>query len=57
MEEGQTLQWSKEKDRHYNGQKKRTDTTMVKIQRTTMIYETLHRKLNTNIKNEHTQNK
>jgi hypothetical protein len=29
----QTIQWSKEKDRQYNGQKKKTDNTMVKRKR------------------------
>jgi ribosomal protein L37E len=26
----QTIQWPKEKDRQYNGQKKKTDNTMIK---------------------------
>jgi hypothetical protein len=44
----QTIQWSKEKDRQYNGQKKKTDNTMVKrkrAKRQTTIYKTLHIKL------------
>jgi hypothetical protein len=32
----QTIQWSKEKDRPYNGQKKKTDNTMIKRKRQTI---------------------
>ena len=32
----QTIQWTKEKDRQYNGQKKKTDNTMVKRKRQTI---------------------
>jgi hypothetical protein len=30
----QTIQWTKEKDRQYNGQRKKTDNTMDKRKRT-----------------------
>jgi hypothetical protein len=32
----QTIQWSKEKDRQYNEQKKKTDNTMAKRKRQTI---------------------
>jgi hypothetical protein len=32
----QTIQWTKEKDRQYNGQKKKTDNTMDKRKRQTI---------------------
>jgi hypothetical protein len=32
----QTIQWTKEKDRQYNGQKKKTDNTMAKRKRQTI---------------------
>ena len=32
----QTIQWSKEKDRQYNGQKKKTDNTIAKRKRQTI---------------------
>jgi hypothetical protein len=32
----QTIQWSREKDRQYNGQEKKTDNTMVKRKRQTI---------------------
>jgi hypothetical protein len=32
----QTIQWSKEKDRQYNDQKKKTDNTMAKRKRQTI---------------------
>jgi hypothetical protein len=40
----QTIQWPKVKDRQYNGQKKKTDNTMNKRKRQTMVNKILHRK-------------
>jgi hypothetical protein len=41
------MQWPKEKDRQYNGQKKKTDNAVAKRKRTkrqTIVYNALHEK-------------
>ena len=53
------LQNITQKDRQYNGQQihRRTDNTMAKIKRQTMIYKTLHRRTdNTMAKRKRTNN-
>jgi hypothetical protein len=45
----QTIQWSKDKDKQYNDQKTKTNNTMVKRQKQTIIYNTLQRQINSEL--------